>query len=84
MQVENGIVVDVVTHWCDKAPLQQTFSAWINARLLKAGAEGTVTGYDRVKQGKQWRIAYDGDGAGLDVVTRLPAPETVELIEPAT
>lgn len=29
---ENGLVVDVVTHWCDPAPRRLAFTAWIEAR----------------------------------------------------
>lgn len=29
---ESGLVVDVLTHWCDPTPRRQTFTAWIVAR----------------------------------------------------
>lgn len=32
LQNENGLVVDVLTYWCDQPPRQQTFTGWIDAR----------------------------------------------------
>lgn len=51
---------------------------------LKAGMVGTVTEFQKTKQGKKWIVDYDAPPMGVDFYTRLPAPETVELIEPTT
>lgn len=58
---------------------------WLqNTGPLRAGTEGTVTGFQTVAQGKQWTIAYATETVEqLDVLMHLPAPGSVELIAPA-
>lgn len=73
-------------HWPDDGVDYTGWRArWLrDAGPLRAGAEGTVTGFQTVAQGKQWTIAYATETIErLDVLTHLPSPESVELIEPA-
>lgn len=53
-----------------------------DAGPLKAGAVGTVTGYEQDRRGRRWLIAYGPPELGVDFYTRLPSPGSVELIEP--
>lgn len=32
LHTESGLVVDVLTYWCDPKPQRQTFTGWIDAR----------------------------------------------------
>lgn len=54
-------------------------------RVLAAGSEGRVLGFDQQRQGKFWRIEFPGAEPDhwVDYMTTLPTPESVELIEPA-
>lgn len=58
---ESGLVVDVLTHWCDPKPDRQTFTAWIVARP-GPGRDGEQVGREATQfipagpKGKKLRV----------------------------
>ncbi len=49
-------------------------------RVISAGAEGRVTGFQQERQGRFWTVEYPDE---TNLLTTLPAPGKVELTRPA-